>query len=205
MRRSPLLARALDAPGGVDATDERILESALEQFTLVGIRRTSGDDIARRVGMNRTTLYRRMGTKDDIVRAAMMHETRRVLARLDDELSALDDATEQVLHSFVFAVSALRSHPLLRQLLTADRDDTLAWVTVHAGPVVDMATAFLADLIGENPGTHQDPGTAHATAAILVRFVQSLVLTPTGAPDLTTDEQLRHFADQHIRPLITRK
>ena len=45
-----------------------ILEAARAQFVRTGVRRTSGDDIARSAGINRATLYRRVGTKDEIVR-----------------------------------------------------------------------------------------------------------------------------------------
>lgn len=72
-----------------EEVDVRILEAALEQFVLVGIRRTSADDIARRARVNRTTLYRRMGTKDQIVRAAVLHEVRRLIGVIGAEIAAI--------------------------------------------------------------------------------------------------------------------
>ena len=59
--------------------DSALLDAAVEQFVLTGVRRTSADDIARRAGVNRATLYRRLGTKDQIVSQAILQETGRVL------------------------------------------------------------------------------------------------------------------------------
>src|SRR5262245_9247144 len=64
-------------------TDEAILEAALQQIAITGVRRTSADDIARRAGVNRVTLYRRLGSREDILRAAYLQETARVLGIIE--------------------------------------------------------------------------------------------------------------------------
>ncbi|MFC7614903.1 TetR/AcrR family transcriptional regulator [Actinokineospora soli] len=101
---------ALLAPPA-DPVDLRILEAAVAQFALIGIRRTSADDIARRSGVNRTTLYRRMGTKDQIVRAAMAHEVRKVLADIEARLAPIEDPLERQVAGFGITVTTLRGNP----------------------------------------------------------------------------------------------
>ena len=64
-------------------TDEAILEAALQQIAITGVRRTSADDIARRAGVNRVTLYRRLGDREAILRAAYLQETARVLGLIE--------------------------------------------------------------------------------------------------------------------------
>lgn len=189
-----------------DVVDQRILDAALEQFALVGIRRSSADDIARRAGVNRTTLYRRMGTKEQIVRSAVVHDVRRVLAQIAAEVDAIDDVSDRIAHGFVVTITILREHALLRQVLAADREDTLIWLTVDAGEILQIATAFVATQIQRawSELGLDDDGRAESVAAILVRLVHSLVLTPDAPPELGSIETLHAFALEHIQPLVSR-
>ncbi|UVS79782.1 TetR/AcrR family transcriptional regulator [Actinokineospora sp. UTMC 2448] len=187
-----------------DPADVRILEAAVAQFALIGIRRTSADDIARRSGVNRTTLYRRMGTKEEIVRAAMAHEVRKVLAEIEARLAGIDDPLERQLHGFGVTVTTLRGNPLLRQLLAVDRDETLVWLTLDAGAAIEIATAYVVGMVTELRTALGLPDTppAEVVAATIVRLVHSLVLTPDGPPRLPDDRSLREFAATVICPLI---
>jgi AcrR family transcriptional regulator len=187
-----------------DPADVRILEAAVAQFALIGIRRTSADDIARRSGVNRTTLYRRMGTKEQIVRAAMAHEVRKVLAEIEARLAPIADPLERQLTGFGTTVTALRENPLLRQLLAVDRDETLLWLTLDAGPALEIATAHVVGTVTELRAALGLPDSppVEVAAATVVRLAQSLVLTPSGPPALTTDAQFREYAETVICPLI---
>jgi AcrR family transcriptional regulator len=201
---SPLTLLA-GAPPPAGPADERILQAALEQFALTGIRRTTTDDIAARAGVNRTTLYRRLGAKDQIVRAAMAYEAHRTLARIDAEVAAIPDPVERLLHGFAVTVTTMRGHPLLRHLLLVDRDETLRWATIDAGTILEIATAFVTTRLRILRAELGLPESSHTEglAAIMVRFIHSLVLAPAGPPALDSEPQLRDFADTHLRPLIT--
>ncbi|HNI70671.1 MAG TPA: helix-turn-helix domain-containing protein, partial [Marmoricola sp.] len=61
-------------------TEDSILQGALELFAQQGVAQVSTDDIAAAAGVNRTTLYRRFGSKNDVVNAAAAYETARVVA-----------------------------------------------------------------------------------------------------------------------------
>lgn len=201
MVESPL--SSLLAPPA-DPADARILEAAVAQFALIGIRRTSTDDIARRSGVNRTTLYRRLGTKDQIVRAAMAHEVRKVLADIESRLALITDPLERQLTGFGVTVTALRGNPLLRQLLAVDRDETLAWLTIDAGAALAIATAYVVGTVTELRAALDLPDhpPVDTVAATIVRVVQSLVLTPDGPPRLSTEPEFRTYAATVICPLI---
>lgn len=189
-----------------DAVEERILEAALEQFALVGIRRTSADDIARRAEVNRTTLYRRMGSREQIVRAAIAHEVRRVLAGIEAAVAGVADPLDRTVEAFVVTVTVLRGHRLLAQLLATDREETLVRLTLDGGDLLEIATHFVTAQIAAvraEAGLPADPGAAEL-AAILVRFTQSLVLTPQAPPRLRDADELRTFARHHLRPLLER-
>lgn len=201
MVESPL--SSLLAPPA-DPADARILEAAVAQFALIGIRRTSTDDIARRSGVNRTTLYRRLGTKDQIVRAAMSHEVRKVLADIESRLAPITDPLERQLTGFGVTVTALRGNPLLRQLLAVDRDETLAWLTIDAGAALSIATAYVVGTVTELRTALDLPDRppVETVAATIVRVVQSLVLTPDGPPRLSTESEFGAYASTVICSLI---
>lgn len=205
MTTNPLLALL-----GADESgeDTRIIEAALEQFALTGVRRTSTDDIARRAGVNRATLYRRLGPKDDIVGAAFLYEAGRVLSRIEAGLGdvATDDLAEYVVRFFTLTLTALRENRLLRQLLEVDRDETLRSLTLGAGGVLQLASAFVAERverIRERSGGSTDPAEIEALSGVLARLTQSLVLTPDGPPIVQTPVQMRQFAETVLVPMIT--
>ncbi|MGV0624471.1 helix-turn-helix domain-containing protein [Mycolicibacter minnesotensis] len=194
--------------GGADA---RILHAALEQFALTGVRRTSTDDIARRAGVNRATLYRRLGAKKEIVAAAFLYEAARVLAQIDSGAGTLaehptdDEIDEYIVQFCTITLMTVRENRLLHQLLEIDGDETLRALTVGAGNVVELASAFLAErihTIRQRSGGSTDPGEIHSLSAVLARLTQSLLLTPDGPPPVRTRDEMAAFSATVLVPLI---
>ena len=196
--------------------DTELLDAAVEQFVLTGVRRTSADDIARRAGVNRATLYRRLGTKDQIVAAAILQETSRVLARITDAIGDVPppgtagfDPAEYVLTFFSVTIGEVRDNQLLQQLMVKDREDTLIGLTARAGDVIALAAELSADRIvklrayvGAPPTGDGDPANAEATAHTLARLTQSLLLTPDGPPRLDTAARRKAYVDAVIVPMV---
>jgi len=192
-------------------TDVAILEATLEQFALTGIRRTSADDVARRAGVNRATLYRRFGTREQLVSAAYLHEAGRVLedltARVPDVPDSPDatfDPVENTVAMFTEAVALLRRHQLLQRMLEIDRELILYSMTTGAGDVLAFAADVLAQRVRDlhawrgttPPADPQDLG--HTVA----RLIQSLVLTTNAGPDLSTEKAAERYARTVIVPLL---
>ena len=50
-----------------------ILDAALVEFDRHGIRKVALDDVARRAGVSRTTIYRRFANRDDLVAIGRAH------------------------------------------------------------------------------------------------------------------------------------
>lgn len=205
MSTEPLLAQLGGAPDG----DGPILDAALEQFALTGVRRSSTDDIARRAGVNRVTLYRRLGTKDQIVAAAFLHEAARVLATIDAGLGELgdgpDDIDDYIVRFFMITLNTLRQNRLLRQLLEVDRDETVRALSVGAGRVLELSAQYLAgriEQIRQRSGGCTDPAELAALSGVLARLTQSMLLTPDGPPATQTEAQMRWFAETVLVPMI---
>jgi len=188
-----------------------ILDAARAQFLRTGVRRTSGDDIARSAGINRATLYRRVGTKGEIVRRTYVQETERVLAAIEGAIGPVPspgepgfDPTSYVVDFFTVTITQVRDNPLLQQLLEIDQDDTLLALTVHAGETLTLSAALVADRIRSLRSYVGNTGTDDVDdlAGTLARLTQSFVLTPDAPPQLRTKAQMESYARRVIVPMI---
>lgn len=193
-------------------TDEAILEAVLQQIALTGVRRTSTDDIARRAGVNRATLYRRLGGRDEILRAAYLQETARVLDVIESAIGEVPaagtrgfDPADYVVEFFTVTIRTLRENRVLRQLLEVDREETLVSLTFGAGDTLEVSALFCADRIHQLRA-HLDPtppgDDVELVALTLARIAQSLLLTQDKAPNLRTRSQMRKYAELVIVPMV---
>jgi AcrR family transcriptional regulator len=183
--------------------DDELLEAALGQLLEFGVVRTTTDDIARAAGVNRTTLYRRLGSKDDIVAAVILREVGSLTEAMRTHLGAVDGYAERIVEGFVQAVTTLRENRLLRRALAVDRESVLPAITVDGAAVLTMAHQVMLGLFRETQQAYDIPAadTDDARTAIVARLVHSLVLIPDAPPALRTPEELRAFATEHVLPL----
>lgn len=191
---------------------ESILQAAHAQFLRTGVRRTSGDDIARRAGVNRATLYRRVGTKDAIVKATYLQETQRVLAVIEKAVGDVPTSAEDpdfdpvayVEDFFTVTITELRANELLAQLLEIDREETLLGLTLHAGDTLTLSAMLATDRMRKLRAYVGNTTVADLTdlAVTFARIAQSLLLTPDAPPLLDTDTRMRAYARTVIAPMV---
>ena len=208
--RGDLLSAALrrESPS-FDADDEltrRILDAALAQFNDFGLRRTTVDDVARRSGLSRITIYRRFAKKDNLIEAVLQREVRRFLAGLQATIDAQSTPAGRIVESCAFSVQYLRGHPLLNRLLATEPEAIVPWLTVRGGPVIAavrerIAAVMRREVYGAGP---VPDGAAHAidvAAEVCVRLTLSFVLTPPTVVPLDTADDARRFARQYALPM----
>lgn len=194
-----------DEPEPLDLTAERILDAALEQFSLIGIRRSSVEDVARRAGVTRVTVYRRFRRKDALVEAVVVRECRRTIAAVDARISPIAGAEERAVEGFVAMLDAVRNHPLVTRLLAVEPESVLRQLTIEGGRVIALGTAYCAEQIrrgqrdGELPAYDPEP-----VAEILARLAHSLLLTPEGVVPLSDERAARRFAREYLAPILSR-
>lgn len=195
-------------------SEDAILQGALRLFAQRGVASVSTDDIAAAAGVNRTTLYRRFGSKSEVVNAAASYETSQVVARIEAQLPELPagvdpefDAAGYLIEFFSITHETLRTNKLIQRLLTLDHPGAVLGLTVHAGPALDTATTILADRItavrratGRYPNADDYP--VQSIAATITRLHHSLLITRVGAPTLDTRAERVTYATSVIVPLI---
>jgi AcrR family transcriptional regulator len=199
-----LAARALaheSEPG--DPTTERILDAATQQFELLGLRRSSVEDVARRAGLSRMTIYRRFPQKGLLVEAAILRECRRFFAELEAVTAQLPTLEERLIESFVVALRFARSHTLLQRLAVTEPEILLPLLTTEGGPVLGVVSEFLVAQIRAS----QEQGIVarfdpEPLAEILARLALSFVLTPESRLPLAHEREGRALAHRYLAPMI---
>lgn len=187
---------------GPEATVERVLDAALEEFVEVGLRRATVGAIAGRAGVAPATIYRRIGQRDALVTAVIAREVMRGLAATATAFAAAEDPTEKVVEGFATAVEFLNGHPLLARTVEFEVDMVARLFTADAEVLLGLARAAVTDelaRLGEAAGVSvRDPGAA---TEVLVRFGHSLALTPSR--DLLADAgSARTFARKVFVPMV---
>lgn len=123
-----------------DEVDARILDATLQRILQVGVRRSSLDDIARRSGVNRVTIYRRFENKDALVEAALSREIDRVLAEATAIVTATSGVEAQIEETVLYILRLTRTHPLVTQLIEVAPEEVLGFYTVRGEEMVPRAS-----------------------------------------------------------------
>lgn len=188
-----------------DSIESRILDAALVQFEQVGIKKTTIEDIARRAGVDRVTVYRRVGSRDDVVQIVATREVGRVLAEMAAIPERHDTLDDLVADMFVTVITLWRKHALVERLLTLEPDRLLPQLTTDGGPTFTMAVAATASAMqrAADNGLLADSTDLLTRAEILCRFVHSLILQPDSCIPLDTTAELDAFARKFLVPIIS--
>lgn len=185
-----------------DPIREQLLDAATAQFESVGIARSTMNDITRRAGLARMTLYRRFANKQELVEAALLREASYFLADLQREIDAHDTIEDKLTEGFAFTVEALRDHGLLTRLLETEPESTVPHFTVQGAPLITAAAYFLAGEISRAAPDERSEEEVLVVAELTARLVVSFVLTPSMTIDLDDPEVARAFARNHLGPLL---
>jgi AcrR family transcriptional regulator len=171
----PTLAGGLPSP---PASIDPFLDAAARCFTRHGVRRTSVQDVARELRVDRTTVYRQVGTVDSMVRLLAARELHRLLASLPANLTGLG-GPDAIVDLLATAVAFGRTHPVLAKVL-ADEPELIGPFIVSELPMlIDLvaaaATPLLRAAMDAGELAPRDPGRL---AQMLVRLCMPLVLAP---------------------------
>lgn len=193
----------MDAEPADDRTIGRILDAALMEAASVGLQRLTVEDVVRRAGIGRMTVYRRFPRRDDLVHALVMRETQRFLAAVAAGIDRAADPRDGVAEAFVAAVTFAQTHPLLRRIAHTDPGSLTETVAADDAALLAMGEAFIARHIhGDLPGAPSRQ--ARWVASVFARLFLTWVAIPPSEPDPTNDAQLRAFAREVLTPMVER-
>jgi AcrR family transcriptional regulator len=188
-------------PGVPNASTEAILDAALAEFDQHGIRRVALDDVARRAGVSRTTIYRRFTNRDDLVAAVMDRENARLFADIAAELAALRPTSNLYVEAFTAAILRSRSHRLLNRMIADEPALTLDLARRHYQAGVARVEAALRVIFPPGFADRVGRDTVAELADCIWRYAMMALLLPATEP-LETAEQIRAFATRHFLPSL---
>ncbi len=174
------------------------LDATARCFARYGIRRTSVQDVAHELGVNRTTVYRQVGNIEQQAMLLAARDTHRLLTTLPSRIG-FPVGPHTVVELTAALVREARAHPVLAKMLADERDLIGSFVARDVPELMDRATAAIAPLVALAMGTgvgrlaRRDPV---AVAQWLVRIAASLILVEPPGP-------LEDFLGELLVPALT--
>ena len=167
------------------------------------MRRTTIEDIAKRAGVERVTVYRRVGSKDEVIAAVVGRETQRGIASLADAAAISTSFEDRIATAFATMVRYLWNHTLANRLIELEPESALPRLTTDGSLVLATAVAATVGMLDQavRDGLLDAADDFAERAEVIVRLVHSFMMTPHVRLELTTDEQLRAFARRYIVPI----
>lgn len=160
-----------------DDTRSRILRSAVDCAGRVGLGGLTAEDVARRAGVARATLYRHFpGGRDEVVAAAVAEEVSHFFRHLAVEVEVIDGLAGRLERGLTVAQHAVGSHEVLQRVLEAEPEKLMLQLSESAPLVKAVVREYLRSLLDQErlrPGV--DPDEA---ADWLARHVLSLIVGP---------------------------
>jgi AcrR family transcriptional regulator len=187
------LVAGLDAPPRSDL--DPFLDAAAKCFTRHGLKRTSVQDVARELGVDRTTVYRQVGTIPQQARLLAARELGRIVASIPGR-APQPVGPDGVIEIMASVIDDVRSHPVMAKLL-ADDTDTITLSTIgELPPLLERVAGFLAPLLA---AAMEAGSLARRDPKILAEWLVRLVVTLVLVPPLV---DLRPFLSELLLPAL---
>jgi AcrR family transcriptional regulator len=202
VRKAPTTSTS--TPEADDSVESRILDAALVQFEKQGFKKTTIEDIARQASVDRVTIYRRIGSRDDVVSAVNTREVQRVLTQLGDLADRIDNADELVVGMFAAVLSSWRTHPFAQHMLTVEPERVIGALTVDGATPFTLTVAAMGAILqgAMVRGVFPELPDLFARVEIICRIVHSIILQPAGSIRLESEEDIEAFARQYLIPIL---
>ncbi|MFB9317937.1 TetR/AcrR family transcriptional regulator [Cryptosporangium minutisporangium] len=188
----------------VDEMRAGILDAAYEQFCRTGIQRSTMEDVARRAGVSRITVYRRFATKDALVEHLVRREFRRYFEQFLVEIEHADTAADRVVLGFVSSLRAIRGNPLIGGIMETEPDFLVPSMISDGGQTLATVRQFVAGQLRreQGAGNVRSDVDADLVAEMMVRVSASFLAFPSHLIDLDDDEELAGVARQFLVPML---
>jgi TetR/AcrR family transcriptional regulator, repressor for uid operon len=211
MQSRSLLERAYVAVVGGDVaepdddpTRAKLLDAAFDQFCRMGIQRSSMEEVARRAGLSRITIYRKFATKDDLVEQVILREFRRYFLQFLADISSAQTAAERVVFGFVSSLRSILGNPLIGGLIETEPSLLAGSIGADDGRMLVAVRQFVAEQLRseQRAGNIAAELDTELTAEVMVRISNSFLTVPSQLIDVHDDDQLAAIARQYLVPML---
>lgn len=184
-----------------------ILDAALVEFERHGLRRVALDDVARRAGVSRTTIYRRFANRDELVAAVIERENVALFVDIAEELkndgpqSNCRVGSNYYVEAFTLSILRFRRHHVLNQLIADEPALVMEMLHTHYGAAIERMAAALKVIFPAGFAERIGEQAVNDLADTILRYAGMVLLLPSVEP-LDTPEDLRAFATRHFLPSL---
>jgi AcrR family transcriptional regulator len=188
--------------------DRQILNAARACVLAAGVHETTFNDVARRAGVSRMTLYRRYSDVGSLISELLGREFARILREHTQELADAPpdprSARRRLVETVVEICEAFQEDPLMTQVLDAEPEILMPYLFNKFGSTQQIAIDLLAHRI--NAG-HQDGSIREGSVAVqahaIVLTVQSFIVSASASGPVPPDRlrtELGLILDGYLRP-----
>jgi AcrR family transcriptional regulator len=178
----------------------RIIDATLGCLARYGTAKTTVDDIARRAGVSRATVYRAFpGGRDEILSAVVDTEMARLFSALGVCLGEASNLTDALVVGIVEASSRIRNHAALAYLVANEPEVVLGHLAFdESDRLLTTASRFTAPFLAR----WMTPDEAGRVAEWATRIVLSYAIAPSAGTDLTDEVAARRLVTTFVIPGI---
>jgi AcrR family transcriptional regulator len=181
-----------------------ILDAAVAEFERHGFRRVALDDVARRAGLSRTTIYRRFAGRDELVAAVIDRENAALLVEIARTLRDTGPQSNVYVEAFTAAIVKFRDHRVLNQVITEEPALALDLARRHYPAAVARIAEALTVILPPGFAAHIGPQAVGELADVILRYALMALVLPGPHPMQTADD-IRAFATAHFLPSLPEK
>jgi AcrR family transcriptional regulator len=185
------------------ATDAAIIASARDEFVRYGFRRANVEQIAKRAGVSRITVYRRFSDKEGLLRAVILAYLQEFAERFDAVWYGTGTAADRIVEAVLISVKEIREHPLLVTIMRSEPEQVVNQIATEGQEIFErlrtLLTARIDGLIERGEIGSVDSARA---SEVMLRLGYSIALLPYGLIPGTKDRDIRAFARDFIVPLF---
>ena len=184
-----------------DRATQQILDAAVVEFERHGFRRVALEDVARRAGVSRTTIYRRFANKDQLVGAVIERENVALFADIANELKIAGPQSNYYAEAFTLAILKFRDHRVLHQMIVEEPGLVLALAGQYHRAAIERMAEALQVIFPPGFAERIGPDAVNDLADCILRYAAMVLLLPSAQPVETADD-IRAFARRHFLPSL---
>jgi AcrR family transcriptional regulator len=188
-------------PGQPDPAREKILDAAVVEFERHGLRRVALDDVARRAGVSRTTIYRRFANKDELVAAVVERENVTLFADIAAEVKRAAPTSNPYVEAFTLSILKFRHHRVLDRMITDEPALVLELAHQHWGAAVARMADALKVIFPDGFAERIGEQTVNELADTILRYAAMVLMLPSVG-SLDSEDDIRDFATRHFLPSL---
>jgi AcrR family transcriptional regulator len=185
---------------GPETNRVRIIDATLSCLARQGTGKTTVDDIARRAGLSRATVYRVFpGGRDEVLRAVVDTEIARLFSSLGVRLGEASALSDALVGGIVVASRWLRDHQALAYVVDHEPETVLGHLAFdESDQLLAAASGFLSPFLAR----WMRPAEAERVAEWAVRIVLSYAISPSPSMDPCDAAQTERMVSMFVLPGI---